>query len=319
MRNFIIISIISIFSLPTHASNLCSAFPENTLKIPVTATTGLSKQEMDNLILRFMNLYAQEVKNSEKCRLDIKNNWKSEQVNAFAMKRYRPQTSQDLRCYIEVYGGLTRHKLNSFDSTLALLCHELGHHIGGAPQKSILGLPFLTLGLSNEGQADYWSNLKCLKKVFKLDDNEKIMKQRESAENHLLPVSKIAKKKCFSVYNDKNKAFLCYRSAMAGYSLVRVLASNRSYFKDHFKKPSKSELELRKPSFEKSNNKVVRFSKNSHPEIQCRLDTYLAGSLCNISEDLIVSKKDPHFNTCTVKNGYELGLRPSCWFREKSL
>jgi hypothetical protein len=56
---------------------------------------------------------------------------------------------------VSVWGGMLSHQLMSPDTFLLLLCHEIGHLLGGPPLKSKTGWS------STEGQADYYSGLKC--------------------------------------------------------------------------------------------------------------------------------------------------------------
>lgn len=47
-----------------------------------------------------------------------------------------------------------------------LVCHELGHFLGGAPfKKAELGSQYEKLNISTEGQSDYWAGKYCLKQV----------------------------------------------------------------------------------------------------------------------------------------------------------
>lgn len=60
---------------------------------------------------------------------------------------------------ISVWGGMMAHpEMNSSVMTL-LLCHEIGHFLGGPPLKSRNGWS------STEGQADYYSTSHCIKKL----------------------------------------------------------------------------------------------------------------------------------------------------------
>jgi hypothetical protein len=74
--------------------------------------------------------------------------WEDERVNALASRV--PGVWK-----IEVYGGLLKHPELDDDELTLVLCHELGHHLGGAPTASRLGWS------ACEGQADYWSASAC--------------------------------------------------------------------------------------------------------------------------------------------------------------
>ena len=56
---------------------------------------------------------------------------------------------------IEILGGMMVHSKMTANTMTLLLCHELGHYLGGPPLKSRTGLS------STEGQADYFSGLVC--------------------------------------------------------------------------------------------------------------------------------------------------------------
>jgi hypothetical protein len=56
---------------------------------------------------------------------------------------------------IQVWGGMLNHEFMRPETLQLLLCHELGHFLGGAPLKSRNGWS------STEGQSDYYSSLRC--------------------------------------------------------------------------------------------------------------------------------------------------------------
>lgn len=60
---------------------------------------------------------------------------------------------------IKVWGGMLKHKLMTEQTLLLLLCHEIGHFLGGQPTKARGGWS------STEGQADYYSSLECARNV----------------------------------------------------------------------------------------------------------------------------------------------------------
>lgn len=58
---------------------------------------------------------------------------------------------------IVVWGGMISHPKMSAPTFYLLLCHELGHFLGGPPLKSRNGWS------STEGQSDYYSSINCVK------------------------------------------------------------------------------------------------------------------------------------------------------------
>ncbi|MDO9183353.1 MAG: hypothetical protein Q7U04_13145 [Bacteriovorax sp.] len=189
-----------------------------------------------------------------------------------------------------MYGGLARHPLMTEEAFAVVVCHELGHHLGGAPKKR-QSFSIDPLWSSNEGEADYFSSLKCLRKFFTGLNNQDVLREMQ------VPKEVIAQ--CLKVFPNIEETLICQRSAMAGFSVGLFLKSF-----------SKVKKEI---SFSSPEKKRVLFTNNSHPSPQCRLDTYFQAALCDkhFSEEL--SSKDLNIGACTLKNGDQQGIRPRCW------
>ncbi len=204
---------------------------------------------------------------------------------------------------------MARHKEMTVDGLVTVLCHEIGHHIGGAPS-------YPGMWASNEGQSDYWGTTKCAKRIFSEFDNVEILKKRYAKfknkslskrrriKNYLNPTAAEA---CNRVYDNMDDRALCLRSAMGGFATARLLAdAGRAEF----------------PKFETPSKEEVSRTYDRHPKPQCRLDTYLRGALCNISMDDLVSKRDPNVNVCNrykTNNGNQAGTRARCWYKPSEL
>jgi hypothetical protein len=89
------------------------------------------------------------------------------------------------------------------------------------------------------------------------------------------------------------------RSALAGQSLAKLLGSLGGNENVDFITPDK---------------KVVKKTVHSHPQAQCRLDTYFQGGLCDKADSILPSSTDVTVGFCTKKEGYSVGLRPACWY-----
>lgn len=61
-----------------------------------------------------------------------------------------------------VLGGTTRVKEMTLDAYAAVVCHELGHILGGFPFQTITGVEWS----SAEGQSDYFAASECLPRYF---------------------------------------------------------------------------------------------------------------------------------------------------------
>jgi hypothetical protein len=170
-----------------------------------------------------------------------------------------------------------------------VVCHEIGHHIGGAPRKIS---PWASPWASNEGQADYWATLKCLRRVWNDDNNAEVVAAMEIPTELSTSCSKNFSGDDVSV---------CIRGGMAGMSVSRLFQALSS--------------EVTPPLFETPSKVVVTKTDDNHPATQCRLDTYFQGALCEKSFNENVDAKSEVTGTCHGSTGYTIGLRPLCWFK----
>lgn len=212
--------------------------------------------------------------------------WDDPTVNAVAYQ-------EGSEWHVEMYGGLARRKEITPDGFALVACHEVGHHLGGFPKygrNSDWG--------ATEGQADTFATKECAKRLWgtQTELNAKLAKEQPPEER--------ARKLCDYVYakNGHNRN-LCYRSANAGKSLALLLAAGG-----------------KAPSLNTQDSTKVTKTKESHPEAQCRLDTYLSGALCwmKLAEGVIVRDENQDVQySCTEKKGFPAGTqaRPRCWFR----
>lgn len=257
---------------------------ENSLRIPVNAKRlgGISEKQFNDIIDQVEALYTPLAK-EQGGELNIERNWDDGTVNAYAQRF--GSTWQ-----VSMFGGLARHDTITEDGFRLVICHEIGHHMGGAPKKvSWWSNPWA----SNEGQADYFATLKCLRKVWLNDDNAKIIADME------VPV-KLAES-CEKAWGSSADYSLCVRGGMAGDSVARLFAALRGG-----QEPAK---------FETPDSAQVTTTNDSHPATQCRLDTYFQGALCEKSHTEDVVNSSEVTGTCHGSTGHSVGLRPRCWFK----
>lgn len=258
--------------------------PENDLKISVHAKRfgGITEEQFNKVIDSVETVYAPIV-SSEGGTLKVVRNWADGTVNAYAQQSGKTWS-------VQMFGGLARHQTITEDGLALVVCHEIGHHIGGAPKKSSA---WANPWASNEGQADYWATLKCLRRVWLNDNNEEII------ASMTIPAALEAACSKQNVWNSERA--LCIRNGMAGDSVARLFAALRNQTE-----PAK---------FETPDAKVVAKTDDNHPATQCRLDTYFQGSLCEVSFNENVENKSEVTGTCHGTMGHKIGLRPTCWFK----
>ncbi len=266
------------FVISTISFCALGCFPENDLHLKVnkSSETGMSQVEFQGILKDFEGQWSDYVGQKSGKSLIVKGDWHSERVNAHATR------DDDNNPVIVINGGIARYKDMDEDSLTLILCHELGHHLGGAP-KSLRGRSNKRSWSSAEGQADYFATSFCLERSLKHREWE-LLKKFEISELTLLDVG------C-----DNMK---CLRIIQASYIVSSMFAS----LKESWAMPS---LEL------SSTNKVSR-TNYKHPEPQCRLDTYLAGLRCGLSFPVNFDDVDPFSGVCL-----DLNSRPECWFSPK--
>ena len=260
--------------------------PANKMNIPVGfkgLNGGLTQVQFNNAIDKVVGVYSPIVSNLG-ARLVVDRKWTNGEVNAYA------ERSPDQRTWgVSMFGGLARHPSITEDAMSLVVCHEIGHHIGGAPKKKIS----VNKWSSAEGQADYFANLKCLRKVF-LNDNNVAITATLGAPANLVATCKALYK------NDVEDTALCVRMSMAGKSVAGLFA-------DLARSPE--------ARFETADRTVVASVFEAHPKAQCRLDTFFQAALCDVNMNEDVSQTDEVKGTCHSSLGQRYGVRPLCWFK----
>ncbi len=257
---------------------------ENSIRIPVGAkfAGGISEAEFNKVINDLEVIYVPVAKKMGGT-LTINRLWTNETANANATRMGSAWT-------VNMYGGLARHAAMTADGFSLVLCHEIGHQMGGAPKtNAMLGL---MKWASNEGQSDYWATTKCLRTLFWNDNNQQIVKSLNA------PASLVAG--CAKAHPNKDEAAICVRGGMAGASVAGFFAAARK------ENPSKFETPV--------TTKVTK-TNHSHPATQCRLDTYFQGAMCEKAHTEDVSQSDEVKGTCHSFTGQTVGTRPLCWFK----
>ncbi|MFZ8932566.1 MAG: hypothetical protein ACO2ZP_01525 [Bacteriovoracaceae bacterium] len=246
------------------------------------ATSTITEDEFNKVIDKVEAIYTPIIE-AKGAQLKVERNWQDGTVNAYAQR-------QGTTWKVAMYGGLARHQAIDKDSFALVVCHELGHHIGGVPKKNGW---WGSNWASNEGQSDYWGTMKCLRKVFEGDDNRAVISQ--------MNIDPHAKKACESAYSSEDEIAVCQRTAMAGLGLGNLFKSLRNL---------RAELKFNTPD-----PNIVQKTDDNHPAPQCRLDTYFSASICDKDAYSDVSETDANINVCTRVDGDKVGIRPLCWFK----
>lgn len=270
-----------------------SLLPENDRRIDVRSAeaNSMTEQQFNSLLSFFEPLY-QEAFAKKNLKFVVVGRWTDPTVNAYA-------DQQMGTARITIFGGIARHKYITLDGLAAVICHEIGHHLGGAPKVRGWGS---TAWASNDGQSDYYATLKCMRTYFKLytpAQNVEIVRRMYRTRTFI--ADPLAVTECQKAFQDTAEQAICIRSTAAGISLATTLAELGG---------------SRTPTLGNRDKIVVTTTDDRHPKAQCRLDTYFSGALCPISENVDLDDKDPNVGACNAKAGHpELYHRPRCWFK----
>ena len=286
-----------------HSSHSCFLPPGTHKDIPVfdlsrndVEPTGISEIEFNTILDELSEVYT-PVFNEIGQEFVINRLWENGQVNATAQQ-------QGVDWVINMYGGLARHESATTDAFRIVACHEIGHHLGGSPRRNhwLWGLTWA----SNEGQSDYYANFVCMKKLIlegqALDlevSSPDLSQYKEEEFEYAHSVCSESYREEAVLENEADTNFsICLRTVLGGFSLGHILGGEGS---DHsLLTPDESE---------------VSQTSDSHPRAQCRVDTYMQSSLCNIDAPDVLDESDANLNTCNRFDGFDYGLRPTCWYK----
>lgn len=264
------------------------AIPENDFKNPVraarisnkTSPQAVTEAEFLHVARVLHRLFAPLIKVKGNVELIIKTDWADETVNAYATREVESWN-------VYVPGGIARASGMTKDSLALIICHELGHHLGGAPRTFLYnGWP------SSEGQADYWATSKCLKRYY-----EELAHEEISIDENI--PDKIIKD-CSDVHKPFRDFKVCVRTMLASISFGHFLNELPG---------AKVKISIETPD----TRMVKGTNTNDYPRPQCRLDTVYRGALCTIPSGVLTSDEDQKTGHCN--DDTKPGTRPRCWFK----
>lgn len=255
--------------------------PENNLFISAgdKSANTISEAEFNATIDSVEKIYAPIIA-TYGGELQVVRNWTDGTVNAYAEQEGKVWK-------VSMFGGLARHKTITKDGMALVVCHELGHHIGGVPRYA--GDDWA----SNEGQSDYFATTKCLRRVWQGQDNIAAVRG--------MTIPATLKASCEKQWSAQVDRDLCVRSGMAGDSVAQLFAA--------------LSWQVKPAKFDTPDTKQVTSTLDSHPATQCRLDTYFQGALCEKAYTEEIGQQDEVSGVCHGASGMTVGLRPRCWFK----
>ncbi len=266
---------------------VCAGFlPPNHLKILVSIEQagGITHEQYDEVLDRLEEIYGPIVA-AKGGKLQINRLWDDPTVNSDAWRRGKVWN-------LDMYGGLARYPAITQDGEALVACHEMSHHLGGAPKIKRLFGRFGTWA-SDEGEADYAGALKCMRRMFSDEASARFTRTN-------IP-DPVAQKACQEMYRSPQDRALCVRVSAAALSVTALFKALSGDGKD--------------PHFDTPDPSIVKKTDDSHPATQCRLDTYFAADLCTQPVSSQLSDSNPAPGACTRSQGYSVGMRPLCWYK----
>lgn len=298
-------SLASIFTLLLGSflsfSSFATFLPENEIRYETLSLgpSNISQSDFNQLIADVQKVY-EPIVSGVGGKLSISGNWRDEKANAGAAQMFGTWR-------VQISGGLARRPELTADGFTLILCHELGHHLGGFAFGQARS-PFEGTWAANEGQSDYFAAQVCSRKLWgaQVDKNQEFKTQ----------VVPFAREKCDQVWQSEDDRNLCYRVTVATESVIRTMAALKGEPMVQFNTPD---------------TKVVEKTSDAHPATQCRMDTSFQAALCPafFDEKMIPGKSAPGgvfgieaereaaSSSCAAYSGYSLGLRPLCWFKPR--
>ena len=255
--------------------------PENHFRISEGSfeSNTLTEARYHSILDRIERAYGPVIK-AKGGKLVMDRAWGNATVNAYAWRSGQSWM-------VQMCGGLARHSVLTEDGFTLVTCHELGHHLGGSPKD-------LGEWLSSDGQSDYFATLKCLRKVWENDDSASVVSK--------IDVDSGIRRNCEKSFSDLNSISICIRSAYAGLSAANLAAVLS---------------EEKNPNFNTPDLSKVGSTLTSHPKAQCRLDTFVSGSLCPVKWEDELSETNSLAGSCAMETGAKIGYRPLCWYKPR--
>lgn len=262
-----------------------SFMPENDLHLrPTMQADTMDQREFDRIIDQVMAIYKPLVKEEFSANLVVERAWNDRTVNAYAYQ-------SGSNWYVKMFGGLAKRVTS--EAFMLVLCHEIGHHLGGFPYVR-------NDWAANDGQSDAFATQVCMRKV--------LAEETKVNATFAKSVHPTPKKECDKAWNTDDDRNLCYRIVSGGKSVTNIFGRN---------------------DWTTPDRRRVTTTDHKHPPSQCRLDTYLAGAVCATQtwDDALIPGKTGRAGSnsrtaerasaevsCHTANGDVQGNRPRCWF-----
>ncbi|WP_372655530.1 hypothetical protein [Halobacteriovorax sp.] len=208
--------------------------------LPTDPTTSTITEELFYTVInRVESLYNNDFA-AKGILVDFNSNWETSYFSAWAHNDNPPLYS------LNFWGGIARIPgINEYGWAF-VVCHEVGHLLGGTPFNTLESF----IWASSEGQSDYFAGAHCLKRYF-----DAFPYTGEEVE--LTP----------KIKNECSQNHHCLNAAKAALSFTNII---RYIYRDT---PT---LSLETPSQQDPVTSILK----SYPDAQCRMDTIFESGKC---------------------------------------
>ena len=189
---------------------------------------------------------------------------------------------------IEIYQSMLDLKSQSIQTLGMMLCHEVGHFLGGEPY--VIGRQLTPAvrqrapkQMSCEGEADYFSTATCFRKLAELVSE---LKTKSAVESEL-------SNECFLSFHTQSDREIC----LSGLKIARDLATVYQEVLTVMGFPTTFQNRFDSTITDRTLNYV-----GEYPSLECRYQTLVHGLLCAEKEE--GECLDPRW------------MRPLCWFNQ---
>lgn len=244
---------------------------KDVIQFPITHPMTMKEAEQLNYtvqLIGFLNIQYQDQIKNKGGNFTWSFDWSNPYLGAGS-------TFFDNTYSVVLWGGMIRAPGSDFEVLAVMLCHELGHILGGEPYQRF-GENAEQDWSSAEGQSDWFAATQCLPKVFRHFKDTNFIQNNFNLE--LAPV-------CQKTQNP----YLC--------NWIRNVSQKFSdYLYEHY---TKRDGITERPSLLVDAKEVAEQTiVGSYPSPQCRLDTLKLGAECAASDET---------SSITCE-------RPACWY-----
>ncbi len=200
---------------------------------------------------------------------------------------------------VTVTRRLLQNPRMSDDGLRTILCHEIGHILGGAPRRNVPpewdgptapdGLSFM----SSEGQADYYATLVCFRQLVRGQNHKAVLTALGAGDTDSLLADK-----CDRAHGNKTEdALICRRAVRGAFNMLQMIKT--------------FPIAIGAESGFIAGMTIT----DAYPDRQCRLDTFMAGALCRT--EFVPTSASFDFDVASVNTcASDLAQRPKCWYND---